>query len=262
MVVRPHPVNSEAWEQYKHPGVVAYPQRGDQADTPASWQEYFDQLSGASAFVGLNTTAFLEAAVADRPCMTIVSDEFFDQQGRTGHFRHLLDADFLEVSPDVDGVARSGSAGCSTAPTRKPNSDSASPSPSCAPAESKPPPRPSSPTSSNTSPATPPDEPTNAAPSSPSKGEMTAPYFTIAIPTKNRSDRVGNAVKSLVDQTFGDLEVIVCDNSDESEAMHTAAVVEAFGDPGSATFGRTGSSRCPTTGITRSPTPEGPTSGS
>jgi len=43
--------------------------------------------------------------VTDRPCLTIVSDEFFDQQGRTGHFRHLLAADFLEVSADVAQVA-------------------------------------------------------------------------------------------------------------------------------------------------------------
>lgn len=105
IVVRPHPVNSVVWEDYDHPGVVVYPKLGDQADTPESWQAYFNQLSGASAFVGLNTTAFLEAAVADRPCLTIVSDEFFDQQGRTGHFRHLLAADFLEVSEDVTGVA-------------------------------------------------------------------------------------------------------------------------------------------------------------
>ncbi|HUR86534.1 MAG TPA: hypothetical protein VMY78_14425 [Solirubrobacteraceae bacterium] len=105
IVVRPHPVNPEPWEGYDHPGTAVYPNHGDQADTPKSWQEYFDQLSGASAFVGLNTTAFLEAAVADRPCLTIVSEEFFDQQGRTGHFRHLLAADFLEVSSDVEEVA-------------------------------------------------------------------------------------------------------------------------------------------------------------
>ena len=105
LVVRPHPVNPDPWTGYDHPGTAVHPEHGDQADTPDSWQAYFDQLSGASAFVGLNTTAFLEAAVADRPCLTIVSDEFFDQQGRTGHFRHLLDADFLEVSGDVDEVA-------------------------------------------------------------------------------------------------------------------------------------------------------------
>jgi hypothetical protein len=105
VVVRPHPVNAAPWESYEHPGTAVYPRSGDQADTPDSWREYFDQLSGASAFVGLNTTAFLEAAASDHPCLTIVSDEFYDQQGRTGHFRHLLDADFLEAGPDVADVA-------------------------------------------------------------------------------------------------------------------------------------------------------------
>ncbi len=105
IVVRPHPVNPDPWKGYDHPGTAIYPRLGDQADTPESWQDYFDQLAGASCFVGLNTTAFLEAAVADRPCLTIVSDEFFDQQGRTGHFRHLLTADFLEVSEHVEEVA-------------------------------------------------------------------------------------------------------------------------------------------------------------
>ena len=106
VVVRPHPVNPGPWEGYDHPGAAVFPKLGDQADTPESWQEYFNQLTYASAFVGLNTTAFLEAAVADHPCVTIVSEEFFAQQGRTGHFRHLLDADFLEVSQDIDEVAR------------------------------------------------------------------------------------------------------------------------------------------------------------
>jgi len=60
---------------------------------------------------------------------------------------------------------------------------------------------------------------------------VSSPFFTIAIPTKNRPERVGNAVRSLVEQTFEDLEVIVCDNSDETESHRTSAVVEAFGDP-------------------------------
>ena len=54
---------------------------------------------------GLNTTAFLEAVVVDRPCLTIVADEFWASQARTGHFRHLLKGDFLEVSRDAAEVA-------------------------------------------------------------------------------------------------------------------------------------------------------------
>ncbi len=105
LVVRPHPTNPHVWEDYDHPGVVLYPKQGDQADSPDSWQDYFNQLSLASCVFGLNTTAFLEAVVADRPCLTIVSDEFYGAQGRTGHFRHLLKGDFMEVSPDVQDVA-------------------------------------------------------------------------------------------------------------------------------------------------------------
>jgi glycosyltransferase involved in cell wall biosynthesis len=60
---------------------------------------------------------------------------------------------------------------------------------------------------------------------------VTSPFFTVAIPTKNRPDRVGGAVRSVLEQSSEDLEVVVCDNSDEAEAAATAALVEAFGDP-------------------------------
>jgi hypothetical protein len=105
LVVRPHPTNAEPWDRYTHPGVVVYPKHGDQADTAESWQAYFDQLKLAACVIGLNTTAFLEAVVADCPCLTIVSDEYYGAQGRTGHFRHLLKGDFLEVSRDADDAA-------------------------------------------------------------------------------------------------------------------------------------------------------------
>lgn len=58
---------------------------------------------------------------------------------------------------------------------------------------------------------------------------MSRPFFTIAIPTKNRPDRLRNAIRSVLSQTFSDLELIVCDNSDE--AADTAAIVREFDDP-------------------------------
>jgi glycosyltransferase involved in cell wall biosynthesis len=59
---------------------------------------------------------------------------------------------------------------------------------------------------------------------------MKRPFFTICIPTKNRIDRVRNAVRSVLEQTFTDLEVIVCDNSDEADAPGTAAVARDAND--------------------------------
>jgi glycosyltransferase involved in cell wall biosynthesis len=57
---------------------------------------------------------------------------------------------------------------------------------------------------------------------------MKAPLFSIVIPTFNRSDLVQGAVRSVLDQTFGDLEVVVSDNCSTDD---TRAVIEAFQDP-------------------------------
>ena len=105
LVVRPHPTNPRPFESFSYPNVVVHPREGDQADSPESWQEYYDQLAGALCVFGLNTTAFLEAVVANRPCLTIVSEKYWPAQGRTGHFRHLLKGDFLEVCRDFADVA-------------------------------------------------------------------------------------------------------------------------------------------------------------
>ena len=58
-----------------------------------------------------------------------------------------------------------------------------------------------------------------------------SPFFTIAIPTKNRTDQLRNAVRSVREQTFGDFEVIVCDNSDEPYSPAVAEIVAATEDP-------------------------------
>ena len=56
-----------------------------------------------------------------------------------------------------------------------------------------------------------------------------APFFSILIPTKNRSYLVGFAIESVLDQTFSDFEVIVSDN-DDSQTL-TRDVVAEIRDP-------------------------------
>ena len=98
-------MNPYVWDGYDRPGVVVYPRLGGAAATRESWQDYFDQLSAAICVVGLNTTAFLEAVVAGRPCLTITGEKFYSAHEQTGHFRHLLDADFLEIAHSATDVA-------------------------------------------------------------------------------------------------------------------------------------------------------------
>ena len=54
------------------------------------------------------------------------------------------------------------------------------------------------------------------------------PFFSILLPTKNRSHLVGFAIRSVMQQGFDDFEIIVCDNDDDELA--TKSVVQHFDD--------------------------------
>ena len=57
---------------------------------------------------------------------------------------------------------------------------------------------------------------------------MTAPFFSIVIPTFNRSDLFPYAVRSILNQTFEDFEIIISDNC---SADDTPEVARQFTDP-------------------------------
>src|SRR5574341_1321979 len=57
---------------------------------------------------------------------------------------------------------------------------------------------------------------------------MDRPFFSIIIPTKNRSFLVGHAIRSVLQQTFDNFEIVVADNDDSA---HTQRVVASFSDP-------------------------------
>jgi hypothetical protein len=90
VLVRPHPARTEEWRTsdlsaYEH--VALYGSNPVDAD---SQEDYFESLFHSSAVVGLNTSAFLEAAIVGRPVLTILTPEFAENQEGTLHFRYLL----------------------------------------------------------------------------------------------------------------------------------------------------------------------------
>jgi hypothetical protein len=52
-------------------------------------QGLYDSLHHSSAVVGLNTSAMIEAGIANRPVLTLVMDEFAGGQEGTLHFHYL-----------------------------------------------------------------------------------------------------------------------------------------------------------------------------
>ena len=94
VLIRPHFKRGNEWEGVSLgdlPRVVCWPPLGAVPVDAASKTDYFDSLFHASAVVGLNTSAMIEAAILGRPVYTVLQPEFRDSQEGTVHFHYLLD---------------------------------------------------------------------------------------------------------------------------------------------------------------------------
>ena len=70
---------------------VVWPEVGETPGDDRRKQDYFHSLTHATAVVGINTSAFIEAAIVGRPVHTLVDDNFRATQEGTLHFAHLAD---------------------------------------------------------------------------------------------------------------------------------------------------------------------------
>ncbi len=91
LLVRPHPGNTEPWRDVPlDPDVRVYPSSYSGIPLTAGEIEDFRQsLVISDAVVGVNTTAMIEAAIFERPVLTIRDSEFAHSQDQTLHFGHL-----------------------------------------------------------------------------------------------------------------------------------------------------------------------------
>jgi hypothetical protein len=92
ILIRPHPSRRQEWEHVDlsaHPGVVVW---GSSPVDESARNDYFDSLWHSTAVVGLNTSAFIEAAIVGRPVFTILLPEWHESQLGTTHFKYLFEA--------------------------------------------------------------------------------------------------------------------------------------------------------------------------
>jgi hypothetical protein len=111
LVVRPHFQNLAKWKRWlakEKRDIHLWPHPDDlqSFEVPVFHQDFFDALHYSKAVIGINTSAFLEAAVVDKPCLTILTEEFSDTQTALPHFQHLRTAGFLQCASDVPGLLR------------------------------------------------------------------------------------------------------------------------------------------------------------
>jgi hypothetical protein len=106
ILVRPHPQRLDEWTPDARASLAR--ERavlwGSNPVEEESRAGYFDSMFHASAVIGLNTSALVEAAIVDRPVLTLLLPEFRHNQEGTFHFHHLLTVGggFLNVSRSIE----------------------------------------------------------------------------------------------------------------------------------------------------------------
>lgn len=101
VLIRPHPQNAVHWASVdlSHHGPVAiFPQLGANPVTNSSRADFYDSIYHSAAVIGINTSAMIEAAVINRPVLTVQSEKFADTQDGTLHFHHLKNFGLLRTS--------------------------------------------------------------------------------------------------------------------------------------------------------------------
>jgi hypothetical protein len=104
VLIRPHPAKTAHWEGIDLEGLGPVAVWGGNPIDESTRADYFDSLYHSTAVVGVNTSAFIEAAIVGREVLAVLPAEFHDNHEGTAHFRYLLDVGggMLRVSRDLD----------------------------------------------------------------------------------------------------------------------------------------------------------------
>ena len=108
VLIRPHPERLKEWTDVAFESVNNVVVHGGTPIDSTSKADYFDALMFSHAVVGLCTSAFLEAAIAGRPVLTLLLPAYRMHQDGMAHFRYLLDVEggLLHAAPDMSAHLR------------------------------------------------------------------------------------------------------------------------------------------------------------
>jgi hypothetical protein len=109
ILMRPHPARPEDWKDIDLSGFKNIAFWGAHPVDEESKNDYFDSMYYSAAVIGLNTSAFLEAAVVGKPVHSVLDGNISrDNQEGTIHFHYLMDVNggLLRIARTLDEHVR------------------------------------------------------------------------------------------------------------------------------------------------------------
>lgn len=97
LLVRPHPAHAAIYERLSHERIKIVPEKGSPPNSEESLQLFYDSLYYAEATIGVNTSGMIDAAIAGKPGMAILTREYALTQSEAVHFQYLIEGDVLEI---------------------------------------------------------------------------------------------------------------------------------------------------------------------
>ncbi|MDZ4296059.1 MAG: hypothetical protein U1A16_01675 [Patescibacteria group bacterium] len=102
LIVRPHPANARIYESFKERDTIVLPRGGEFPTGERAFQLFSDTLGVSVAAVSVNTSAMIEAIIADKPVIAIMPEAYRSTQMETQHFRHFLEVRAVECARSVE----------------------------------------------------------------------------------------------------------------------------------------------------------------
>ena len=108
ILIRPHPERMREWDGVTLDAIPNVALHGGAPIAADAKADYFDSLHYSAAVVGLCTSAFLEAAIAGRPVLTLQRPAYRIHQEGMAHFRYLLTVEggLLETAHELSTHVR------------------------------------------------------------------------------------------------------------------------------------------------------------
>lgn len=98
IIVRPHPANSDCYAKLNLSGMHIIPQKGMLPVGASAFQLFFDSIHHAAcSIMGVSTSGVIDAIIAGKPAIAIVTEEYKERQAQTYHFQHLMHADAVKT---------------------------------------------------------------------------------------------------------------------------------------------------------------------